>query len=269
LTNKAKSAGFSGEPEEVWKYFITKIRSNLHCCLCFSPVGGALRTRARRFPALASCTVIDWFQPWPEQALSSVGKKLLMDMQLGTPEVTKAIEHFMPTAFVAVNNLCKTFSAKEGRLVYNTPKSFLEMVNLFQIMIAKKRAETDKSIFRLQNGVKKLIEAASDVVRLEANLKIMLESAEEKRKVAQAIADNVQREKAVVEEENAKAVLEEKKVAVIQAEVAMKHADASKDLEQAEPALMRAMAALDSLDRRDLGNCKTVIVLILTLVIDF
>jgi len=48
LTNKAKAAGYSGEPDEVWKYFITKIRSNLHCCLCFSPVGGALRTRARR-----------------------------------------------------------------------------------------------------------------------------------------------------------------------------------------------------------------------------
>jgi dynein heavy chain len=60
LTNKAKSAGYSGEPEEVWKYFIAKVRSNLHCCLCFSPVGGALRVRARRFPALASCTVIDW-----------------------------------------------------------------------------------------------------------------------------------------------------------------------------------------------------------------
>jgi hypothetical protein len=69
LTNKAKAAGYSPEPPSVWKYFINKIKENLHVCLCFSPVGNNLRVRARRFPALANCTVIDWFQPWPEQAL--------------------------------------------------------------------------------------------------------------------------------------------------------------------------------------------------------
>jgi dynein heavy chain len=60
LTQKARAAGYTTEPASVWKYFISKIRENLHCCLCFSPVGSVLRTRARRFPALASCTVIDW-----------------------------------------------------------------------------------------------------------------------------------------------------------------------------------------------------------------
>eukprot|EP00598_Pedospumella_elongata_P012136 CAMPEP_0185006372 /NCGR_PEP_ID=MMETSP1098-20130426/84409_1 /TAXON_ID=89044 /ORGANISM="Spumella elongata, Strain CCAP 955/1" /LENGTH=101 /DNA_ID=CAMNT_0027534523 /DNA_START=105 /DNA_END=407 /DNA_ORIENTATION=+ len=101
MTNKAKGAGYSAEPASVWTYFISKIRENLHCCLCFSPVGDNLRVRARRFPALASCTVIDWFQPWPEQALASVGSKILATVELGSPEVAKAVEHFMPTAFVA------------------------------------------------------------------------------------------------------------------------------------------------------------------------
>ena len=188
-----------------------------------------------------------------------MGKKLLADMQLGTPEVAKAIEHFMPTAFVSVNQLCKTFARKEGKYVYTTPKSYLEMVHLFQSILAKKRAETDGSISRLQNGVKKLIQAADDVVRLEANLKLMLASAEEKRIVASGIAETVQREKMIVEQENEKAVVEESKVAVIQAEVAAKQADASKDLAEAEPALAKAMAALESLDRKDLGNCKTVL----------
>ena len=55
LTNKAKGAGYTAEPSSVWMYFISKIRENLHCCLCFSPVGPLLRTRATRFPALASC----------------------------------------------------------------------------------------------------------------------------------------------------------------------------------------------------------------------
>jgi dynein heavy chain len=151
------------------------------------------------------------------------------------------------------------------------------MVKLFREFLSKKRSETDANILRLQNGVKKLIEAADDVVRLEANLKMMLEAvshrftneygdvsngvtlqAEEKRLVASQIAENVTKEKLVVEEENAKALIEEKNVAEIQAEVSIKHNDAAKDLEQAEPALVKAMTALELLDRRDLNNCKTV-----------
>lgn len=40
--------------------------------MCFSPVGENFRQRARKFPALVNCTVIDWFQPWPLTALLSV-----------------------------------------------------------------------------------------------------------------------------------------------------------------------------------------------------
>jgi dynein heavy chain len=48
------------------------VRKYLHVCLCFSPVGDKFRIRARNFPALINCTVIDWFQPWPHEALVSV-----------------------------------------------------------------------------------------------------------------------------------------------------------------------------------------------------
>ena len=36
-----------------------------------SPVGEAFRRRLRTFPALVNCTTIDWFLPWPEEALRS------------------------------------------------------------------------------------------------------------------------------------------------------------------------------------------------------
>ena len=259
LTNKAKGAGYSAEPAAVWSYFISKIRENLHCCLCFSPVGEGLRVRARRFPALASCTVIDWFQPWPQQALESVGKQLLKDTEeLATDlEILQAIESFMPNAFVAVNQACKKFLQTDNKYVYTTPKSYLEMVKLYQVFLKKKWQETDAKIYRLANGVEKLTKAAEDVVVLEAKLQTMLVEAEEKGKVAAGIASKVQKEKAIVEAENAKARIEAQKVTAIQNDVAAQQASAEEDLAQAEPALLRAMAALDSLNARDLGNCKT------------
>ena len=66
---------------------------------------------------------------------------------------------------------------------------------LYKVMLEKKRNENDMSVHRLQNGVEKLMKAAADVVELEANLKIMLESAEEKRAVSAGIAETVQKEK--------------------------------------------------------------------------
>jgi dynein heavy chain len=37
--------------------------------IAMSPVGEAFRRRLRTFPALVNCTTIDWFLPWPEEAL--------------------------------------------------------------------------------------------------------------------------------------------------------------------------------------------------------
>ena len=73
VTNRVKAEGIVPERKNCWDYFIGQIRKNLHVCLCFSPVGDGFRNRARRFPALVNCTVIDMFQPWPKDALFSVG----------------------------------------------------------------------------------------------------------------------------------------------------------------------------------------------------
>ena len=61
----------------------------------------------------------------------------------------------------------------------------------------------------------------------------------------------------VVERETDKANEEAGKVATIQAEVQRQNEDAERDLVAAEPAIQAATAALDTLDRRDLGSCKT------------
>jgi len=79
---KCKAAGLSQEPDSCWRWFISEVRKNLHCVLCFSPVGEDFRVRARKFPALVNCTVIDWFHPWPADALFSVGQKFLNEVSV-------------------------------------------------------------------------------------------------------------------------------------------------------------------------------------------
>ena len=83
MTGKAKAAGCPLDPDNLYEFFINEVRKNLHVALCFSPVGDAFRNRCLKFPALANSTVIDWFQPWPKEALYSVGKKFVANIEFG------------------------------------------------------------------------------------------------------------------------------------------------------------------------------------------
>ena len=102
-----KSDGIVDNKENCWKFFLDRVRKNLHMSLCFSPVGDAFRNRSRKFPALVNCTVIDWFHPWPEDALLSVAAKFLEEVEMPSPEVRKAIERFMPFSFKIVDQQAK------------------------------------------------------------------------------------------------------------------------------------------------------------------
>lgn len=85
------SAHLEGVPVEsrsaLLEFFVEKVRANLHLVLCFSPTsngggggggGSVLRRRCRRFPALVTCTTVDWFNAsWPKDALVGVAHHFL------------------------------------------------------------------------------------------------------------------------------------------------------------------------------------------------
>src|SRR6185312_14286635 len=58
---------FIDTPDNLYKYFIDRIRDHLHIVLCFSPANEKFAERARRFPGLITCT-IDWFLRWSNSA---------------------------------------------------------------------------------------------------------------------------------------------------------------------------------------------------------
>lgn len=67
--------------EICWKFFVDRVRKLLKIILCFSPVGPSFRIRARRFPAIINCTSINWFYEWPQEALESVSKRFLGEVE--------------------------------------------------------------------------------------------------------------------------------------------------------------------------------------------
>ena len=257
VTNKVKALGQVPDKGNCWAFYINEIRRNLHVVLAFSPVGDAFRTRARKFPAIVNCTVIDWFQPWPHAALYSVGKRFMQDIELGSEPVRNCIESFLPFSFTQVNKMATRFRQVERRHVYTTPKSYLELLKLYGSLLGDKRTAAENSINRLANGLTKLRETAAAVTQIEIDLKVSLEEADQKKTVSEGIAEVVSKEKAIVEVETAKAQIQAKDVAKIAADVTEKQRSTEADLAAAEPMVEAAMAALDTLDKKDLGECKT------------
>lgn len=81
VRNEVKGSGQLDTRENCWKFFIERVRRQLKVVLCFSPVGSALRVRARKFPSIINCTAINWFHEWPQEALMSVSKRFLEELQ--------------------------------------------------------------------------------------------------------------------------------------------------------------------------------------------
>jgi dynein heavy chain len=82
VRNEAKGLGIPDNPEALTNYFLDKIRKGLKVVLCFSPVGDTMRVRSRKFPGIINSTSIDWFHPWPKDALIDVASKFISDLEV-------------------------------------------------------------------------------------------------------------------------------------------------------------------------------------------
>ena len=198
ISPKVKASGLTPDRGNCWDFFINNVKKNLHVVLSFSPMSDDFRIRARRFPALVNCTSIDWFQPWPKDALYRVGQQFLsgIDMQ---DELRKGVESFMPFSFDSVNEAAGRFLDTDRRYCYTTPKSYLELLKLYVALLREKRQESQTAIERLSNGLDKLNSTAEIVGNLEEDLKIRLDAAEIEKEKAEGMAETVAKEKSIVE----------------------------------------------------------------------
>lgn len=131
--------------------------------LCFSPVGSTLRVRARRFPALITCTSIDWFYEWPKEALESVSYRFLSSLTELPAKLQKPVSLFMAHVHESVNTMSLKYLNNDRRYNYTTPKSFLEQIALYMKLLLSKTNDVNYGIHRFQNGIKQLISCADQV----------------------------------------------------------------------------------------------------------
>ncbi|XP_028172090.1 dynein beta chain, ciliary-like [Ostrinia furnacalis] len=257
VRNEVKGAGLPDTREVCWKFFIDRVRKQLKVVLCFSPVGSTLRVRSRKFPALINCTSINWFHEWPQEALVSVAMSFLEKLN-GLPVTLRdSVARFMAYVHTSVNTISKAYLSNERRYNYTTPKSYLEQISLYAKLVNNKTSELQAKITRLENGLEKLRSTAEQVAELKKKLAVQEIELQQKNEIADKLIETVGIETAKVQHEKALADEEEERVAVIAEEVSKKQRDCEEDLIKAEPALIAAQEALNTLNKANLTELKS------------
>ncbi|KAG8443036.1 hypothetical protein GDO86_011741 [Hymenochirus boettgeri] len=257
IGNEVRGLGLNESRENCWNFFLERVRHQLKVILCFSPVGCTLRVRARKFPALVNCTSIDWFHEWPQEALQSVSRRFIQDTEGIEPNVKDSISQFMAYVHTSVNGMSKRYLQNEKRYNYTTPKSFLEQITLYKNLLNRKRKELSQRMEHLLSGLQKLTTTASQVKDLKAKLAHQETELQQRKNDTAALINKIGHQTEKVRHEKAIADAEEQKVASIQEEVLLKQKDCEEDLSKAEPALVAATEALNTLNKINLTELKT------------
>ncbi|XP_072136530.1 dynein axonemal heavy chain 12 isoform X2 [Mobula birostris] len=249
-----KHAEFS--PLALFAFFVSRCRENLHIVVAFSPIGDAFRNRLRQFPSLINCCTIDWFQPWPEDALERVANTFLEELDLTDFERTEIVPicKFFHTSVI---KLSQKFLQELNRHNYVTPTSYLELIAAFRQLLTSKRDAVIKAKKRYTNGLDKLAFAESQVGEMKKEL------VELQPKLETAKVENAHMMK-VIEVESAEVEAKSKVVKVDEAAATEKATEAQalkneceSELAEAIPALEAALSALDTLKPSDITIVKS------------
>ncbi|XP_056247105.1 dynein axonemal heavy chain 8-like [Seriola aureovittata] len=243
--------------DNLYDYFITRSRKNLHVVLCFSPVGQKFRSRSLKFPGLTSGCTMDWFTPWPNEALVAVSNYFLSEFPMVcSTDVKASVVTTMGTYHDKVSDACESYFERFRRKIHVTPKSYLSFINGYKTLYSEKYNYINTLAERMNVGLAKLMEASQSVAELSKYLEVK----EKELAIASAKADKVVAE-VTVSAEAATIVKNEVQVVKDRAQklvegIGKEKAIAEEKLEAARPALEEAKAALNTIKPADISTLR-------------
>ncbi|PSC73956.1 flagellar outer dynein arm heavy chain gamma [Micractinium conductrix] len=254
---RAECPGVPDTWDNLHNFFINRVRDRLHLVLCFSPVGKKFARWAQQFPGLINGCTIDWYLPWPEEALTAVSSKFLDAFPLECdPAVKQSLKQLMASVHVMVTAACQEYFEKYRRQAHVTPKSYLSFINGYRALYTKKLAYNHELAASINSGLTKMNDAKADISRMKGELAIKNQELAVATREAEKLLGEISESTAVAEKEKHKVAVIVEAVSKKAEEIAAVKEDAERDLAEAKPALDAALAALNSITPKDIGSLK-------------
>lgn len=270
LKDMCLSLGRPATKEVAFALFVQNVKAKLHIVLCMSQIGESFRTRCRQFPSLINCCTIDWFLPWPEEALLGVGMRLLgghtRDQVTGAKSpviqdvddaLIKSLASLCVTVHSTVLDMAELFWGERRRRFYVSPKSYLDMIQSFIKLLQEKRGALTDRRDKFRAGVKKMEEVGVVIEQSKRELNELQPVLDIKGKDLAVLLLTVQTDKDHAQTAREKVSQEARLVEEQAVKVRAIQNDAQKDLDEALPALESSIRALNSLTKADITEVKS------------
>ncbi|CAD7937234.1 unnamed protein product [Amoebophrya sp. A120] len=242
----------------LYRYFLDRLRDNLHIILCFSPMNEKFPIRAQKFPAVFSAVSINWFLPWPPEALVAVSSSFLSKFDIdATKEHKQGLYALLGSFQAQVNDVCSLYFQRMRKHVYVTPKTFLCLIEFYKKLYKVKYDEVNTQEKSVNTGLEKLAGAAKQVEEMKAELKEASKVLAVEEEKTNKLLATVQREKAKAEKKAGEVGVQKAACQESADMISVEKASAEEELKKAMPFLHEAEAACKSITPKDITELKT------------
>lgn len=203
-----------------------------------------------------SNTNIDWFFPWPEEALSAVATHFLKDEDFDDDLRTPITDHIVQV-HLSVQDYSLKYEEEFKRRNYSTPKNYLDFISSYTKMLVDQKRILNGKVLRLDGGCTTLEKANKETAELSVILEEKNTKIKEKAAVVESLIEDINAKSKIAGEQQAKAVEKKQFLDVESVKIAKEEEEAAKALEEAIPAFEEAKDALKDVDKNDLTEIKT------------
>ena len=232
--------------EEALDILKDQVRRNLHIIISMSPEMSVLRSRLRHFPGLLEHTTIDWFLPWPEEALITVAQQRLTETELEEKEVEATVKTFVSMQ-KRVKELADEYERQEQFHYYVTPKHYLELLSIFKKLVIS-RKDILKKIKLYEDGSKELKKTELLVAKMQENLLEIRPKQQECNESATTLALSLSKKQTELQEETKKVQKDEELAEETKREADELQAKCQANYNKALPDLKAAEEAIKEID---------------------
>ncbi|XP_055935203.1 dynein axonemal heavy chain 8-like isoform X2 [Argiope bruennichi] len=243
--------------DNLYDFFLSRSRANLHIVLCFSPAGGKFQKRSLKFPGLISGCTMDWLTSWPTDALIAVSTHFIRQFDIEcSPDVKIQLMEAMGIIHDTVSYECNEYFQRYRRLTYVTPKSYLAFINGYKAIYNEKKTDISGLASRINSGLTKLQEATISVNELKVELAIkekdlVVASAE----VDEVVIDVKKKTESAEVIKNSVQIVKDRAQKIVD-KISVEKAIAEEKLEAARPALEAAEEALLTIKPGDIATVR-------------
>ena len=226
----------SGSTDEMWEFTCDVLRKNLHIALCMSPAGDQLRVRCRNFPGLISNTTIDWFFPWPQEALKNVAEVYLKELAVEKDTMEKIVSHFV-YVHMSIPEIARQYEMSTRRKVFNTPKNYLDFLKCYLQSLEKNKRTYNTIIKDYEIGLEKLKQSKGQIEEMRIQIEADKEIVEKRKIEVKKIEVDIKFKQQRANEESEQAKINGINLTKKEIDIKEQKLKAEKLFEQAKPAL--------------------------------